>query len=54
MEKSDWIEKEVAEQEKKMPLDAHNKSVLRSMKRREFDYWEKEAVRVDSHTPTYC
>jgi hypothetical protein len=32
MTKAEWIEKEVAEQEKKMPLDAHNKSVLRSMK----------------------
>jgi hypothetical protein len=50
MTKEEWIEKEVAEQEKKMALDAHNKSTLRSMKSREYDFWEGQAVRVDNHT----
>lgn len=50
MTREEWIEKEVAEQEDKVPLDAHNKSTLRSMKGREFDHWEREVVRVDNHT----
>jgi hypothetical protein len=40
MNRAEWIEKEVAEQEKKMALDARNKSTLRSMKGREYDFWE--------------
>lgn len=50
MTREDWIEKEVAEQEKKMHLDARNKSTLRSMKGREWDFWEGQAVREDNHT----
>jgi hypothetical protein len=49
MTRDEWIEKEVTEQEKRMRLDAHNKSALRSMKGKEFDYNEREAVRIDSH-----
>ncbi len=45
MDKEEWVEKEV--QDKDMP--AHNKSVLRSIKRQEFEFWEKEAVRVDNN-----
>jgi hypothetical protein len=48
--REEWVEKEVAEQEEKMPLDAHNKTTLRSMKGREFDQLEREAVREDNHT----
>jgi hypothetical protein len=50
MTREDWIEKEVTEQEKKMSLDVHNKSTLRSMKAKESDFWQKEAVRQDNHT----
>jgi hypothetical protein len=50
MNREEWIEKEVAEQEKKVPLDARNKSTLRSMKGKEFDFWERQAVLVDNHT----
>jgi hypothetical protein len=49
MTREEYIEKEVAEQETKMRLDVHNKSTLRSMKGKEFDFWEEQAVRVDSH-----
>lgn len=49
MNREDWVEKEVVEQEKRMSLDAHNKSTLRSMKGKEFDFWEKQAVRVDNN-----
>jgi hypothetical protein len=47
--KEAWIEKEVMEQEKKMRLDARNKATLRSMKSKEWDFWEREAVRIDNH-----
>jgi hypothetical protein len=50
MTKEQWIEKEVAEKEKTMKLDAHNKSTLRAVLGKEHDFWEKEAVRLDSHT----
>jgi hypothetical protein len=33
-----------------MSLDAHNKTVLRSMLEKEHDFWEREAVREDNHT----
>jgi hypothetical protein len=42
MTKDEWIEKEVAAKEVLMPLDAHNKTVLRSMLSKEYDYWERE------------
>lgn len=45
--KGEWIEKEVAAHP--VELGAHSKSVLRSMKGKEFDYWEREAVRIDSN-----
>jgi hypothetical protein len=48
MEREEWVEKEVAAHP--VPLDAHSRNTLRAMKRREFDYWEKEVVRVDNHT----
>lgn len=48
--KSEWIEKEVAEIEQAMRLDAHNRRTLRSMLSSEHDFWEREAVRVDNHT----
>jgi hypothetical protein len=50
MTREEWIEKEVAEKEKTMKLDAHNKRTLRAMLGKEHDYWEAEAVRVDNHT----
>jgi len=50
MTREEWIEKEVAEKEKVMHLDAHNKNVLRSMLEKEHDYWEREAVREDSNS----
>lgn len=39
--KSEWVEKEVAEKEKKMPLDAHNRNTLRAILSREFNEEEK-------------
>jgi hypothetical protein len=48
MNREEYIEKEVAAHP--VELDAHSKSVLRSMKGKEFDFWERQAVRVDSHT----
>jgi hypothetical protein len=50
MTREEYIEKEVVEQETKMRLDVHNKSTLRSMKAKEFDFWEAQAVRIDNHT----
>jgi hypothetical protein len=50
MNKSEWIEKEVAAKEAKMRLDAHNRNVLRSMLDKEHDFWEAQAVREDSYT----
>jgi hypothetical protein len=50
MTKEEWIEKEVAEKEKAMALDAHNKNTLRSMLGKEHDFEERQAVREDSHT----
>ena len=49
MTREEYIEKEVAETETKMRLDVHNKSTLRSMLGKEFDFWEREAVREDNH-----
>lgn len=42
MNKEYYIEKEVAAKEEKMKLDAHNKSTLRSILGKEYDYWERE------------
>lgn len=42
MTREEYIEKEVAAKEEKMPLDAQNKSTLRSVLGKEFDYWERE------------
>jgi hypothetical protein len=42
MEREEWVEKEVAEKEKTMRLDAHNKNTLRSMLSKEYDFWERE------------
>lgn len=49
MTKAEWIEKEIAEKEKTMKLDAHNKSVLRAMLGKEHDELEREIFREDSH-----
>jgi hypothetical protein len=49
MGKQEWIEKEVEAKGASMRLDAHNKSVLRSMLAAEFDYWEAQNVRVDNN-----
>lgn len=40
--KSEYIEKEIEAKERVMTLDAHNKSTLRSVLSKEFDYWERE------------
>lgn len=47
------IEDEIAEYEKKngIELPAHNKATLRSMIEKENRFWDKEAVREDSHSP---
>lgn len=45
----DTEEQEVVEKEKRMTLDVHNKGTLRSMLSKEFDYWQREAVRIDSN-----
>lgn len=50
MSKEDYVKKEVAAKEEKMKLDAHNKSTLRSMLAKEYEYYEREAVREDNHT----
>ncbi len=48
-----WVEAQIDlyELETGIILDAHNKSVLRQMKRCEFDRLEREAIREDSHGP---
>ena len=46
------VEKTISEYEERVgELPAHNKSVLRSLLRKEFDFWDKEEGRVlnDSH-----
>jgi hypothetical protein len=49
MDKPEWVAKEIKKYMKEVrPLDSHSRDTLRSMKGREFDYWEKEAVRIDS------
>lgn len=53
MNKYDWIQEaidkyDLAIYQGNMP--AHNKNVLRSMLEKEFDFWEKQAVRHDSNT----
>jgi hypothetical protein len=48
-DKEKFIEKEVAEKEKKMKLDARNRSVVRYMAAKEWHFWEREAVRIDNH-----
>jgi hypothetical protein len=48
-DKERFIEKEVAEKEKKMKLDAHNRSAVRYMAAKEWHFWEREAVRIDNH-----
>lgn len=50
MNKNEFIEKEVVAKEEKMSLDTHNKTTLRSVLGKEYDYWEREAIREDSHT----
>ena len=50
MTREERVEKEVAAVAERMALDAHNKSVLRSMLRKEHDFWEAEAVRQDNYT----
>lgn len=49
--KVEWVEKEVEKYEREtgIKLEPHNKSVLRDMKRKEFDFWERQAVRVDNN-----
>lgn len=42
MTRAEWVEKEVAEQEAKMPLDARNKSTWRSMKEKEFEFGKRK------------
>lgn len=49
-DKEKFIEKELAEKQSKMKLDAHNKTTLRSILGKEFDYWERQVVREDNHT----
>lgn len=41
-DKEQYIEKELAEKESKMKLDAHNKSVVRNMAAKEWHFWERE------------
>lgn len=38
--REEWVEKEVLEKWKVMPLDVHNREVLRSMLAKEHDFWE--------------
>jgi hypothetical protein len=51
VEKAEWVEKQLAEYERKtgLQLDARQRDTLRGMKRREFDFYEREAVRVDNN-----
>jgi hypothetical protein len=48
-DKEKFIEKEVAEKEKKMKLDVRNRSVVRYMAAKEWHFWERETVRIDNH-----
>lgn len=47
MEKQEWVESLVAD---RAEMPAHNKSVYRAMLRKEWDFWEHEAVREDSNS----
>jgi len=49
MSDDESIEREVEEKAKVMHLDAHNKSVLRQMIRRENAFWDAEPFREDNH-----
>jgi hypothetical protein len=49
MTREEWIEKEVAQKEKTMKLDAHNKRTLRAMLGKEHDELEREIFREDSY-----
>ncbi len=51
--KEKTVEDEVREYEERtgITLDAHNKATLREVIKRENRYWEKEAIREDSHGP---
>jgi hypothetical protein len=42
MTREEWVAKEIAAKEAVMNLDAHNKTVLRSMLEREYNFWERE------------
>jgi hypothetical protein len=48
--KEEWVEKEVDRIASRMSyFDFHNRSVARSVVGRDFDFWEREAVREDNH-----
>lgn len=49
MTKTEWVEKEIKEKEKVMPLNAQNKKTLRSMLEKEHDQLEAELFREDSN-----
>lgn len=51
--KDKTVEDEVREYEERtgIHLDAHSKGTLRDMIKRDNRFWEREAVREDSHSP---
>lgn len=52
MDKETFVEKEVEKHNQEVyqgEMPAHNRSVARSMFGREYDFWEREAVREDNH-----
>lgn len=54
IERSEYIESRVADMEQDVYLGdmpARNKEVARIQFGKAFDYWEREAVREDSHSP---
>lgn len=51
---NDWIEEVVEKTEKDVYggyMPAHNKATLRDILRKEAAFWDREAVREDSHSP---
>lgn len=56
MTKNEWIESEVAKYKATFPTDKIPMKFIRSVMARakkEFEYWEKEAVREDNHNTQY-
>lgn len=50
----DWIDEAVEDYNQRVYgglMSPNAKKVLRDMKRKEHEFWEREAVREDSHSP---